>query len=77
MIGEKKKTALYDYNRHNFFRPRINWSKVNTAKTAQYPYAATVRMSCDDGYVRAEGSYALRCLANGRWNDTSLRCTRK
>ena len=34
-------------------------------------------MSCDEGYEWADGSYALRCLANGRWNDTSLRCKRK
>ena len=42
-----------------------------------YPYSATVRMSCDYGHERTEGSYALRCLHNGWWNDTSLRCKRK
>ena len=58
-------------------KPLVAYSHVINEKTAQYHYPATVRMSCDDGYERADGSYALRCLANGRWNDTSLRCKRK
>ena len=58
-------------------KPLVAYSHVINEDTAQYRYSATVHMSCDDGYVRAEGSYALRCLANGRWNDTSLRCKRK
>ena len=58
-------------------KPLVAYSHVINEKTAQYHYSATVRMSCDDGYERADGSNALRCLANGQWNDTSLRCTRK
>ena len=58
-------------------KPLVAYSHVINEKTAQYHYPATVRMNCDYGYKRADGSYALRCLANGRWNDTSLRCKRK
>ena len=57
--------------------PVVAHSHVINEKTAQYHHPATVRMSCNDGYERADGSYALRCLANGRWNETSLRCKRK
>ena len=58
-------------------KPLGTLSHVINESTAQYHYKAAVRMSCDDGYERAEGSYALRCLANRRWNDTSLHCKRK
>ena len=58
-------------------KPLGTRSHVINEDTAQYHYKATVRMSCDDGHERAEGSYALRCLANGQWNATSLRCKRK
>ena len=58
-------------------KPLVAYSHVINEKTAKYHYPATVRMSCDDGYDRADGSNSLRCLANGQWNDTSLRCTRK
>ena len=58
-------------------KPLVTWSHVNNEDTAQYNYPETVNMSCDDGYQWADGSYALRCLANGQWNDTSLRCKRK
>ena len=58
-------------------RPLVAHSHVINETTAQYHYPATVRMSCDDGYERADGSYALRCLANGQWNDTSVHCKRK
>ena len=58
-------------------KPLVVSSHVINEKTAQYHYPATVRMSCDVGYERANGSYALRCLANAQWNDTSLRCKRK
>ena len=58
-------------------KPLVTSSHVANEDTAQYNYSATVRMSCDDGCIWVEGSYALRCLANGRWNDTSLRCKRK
>ena len=57
--------------------PLVAYSHVIGHKALQYPYSAIVRMNCDYGYERAEGSYALRCLANGQWNDTSLRCKRK
>ena len=55
-------------------KPLVAYSHVTNEKTAQYHYPATVRMSCDDGYERADGSYAPRCLANGQWNAPSLRC---
>ena len=58
-------------------KPFVTRSHVINETTAQYNYSATVRMSCDDGYERADGSYALRCLDNGQWNATSLRCKRK
>ena len=59
-------------------KPSLDWSHVINEKTARYHYsAAPVRMNCDYGYKRAKGSYALRCLSNGRWNDTSLRCKRR
>ena len=58
-------------------KPLVTWSHVNNEDTAQYNYPATVNMSCDEGYERVDGSYAVRCLANGQWNDTSLRCKRK
>ena len=59
-------------------KPLVAYSHVINEKTARYHYsAAPVRMSCNYGYIWAEGSYALRCLSNGRWNDTSLRCKRK
>ena len=58
-------------------RPLVTWSKLINEQTAQYHFPATVRMSCDYGHERTEGSYALSCLANGQWNDTSLRCKRK
>ena len=57
-------------------KPLVAYSHVISEETAQYHYSATVRMSCDYGHERTEGSYALRCLDNGRWNDTSLRCKR-
>ena len=58
-------------------KPLVAYSHVISEETAQYHYSAIVRMNCDYGHERAEGSYALRCLDNGRWNDTSLRCKRK
>ena len=58
-------------------KPLVAYSHVISEKTAQYHYSAAVRMSCDYGHKRVDGSYALRCLANGRWNATSLRCKRK
>ena len=58
-------------------KPLVARSHVVSENTAQYHYSATVRMSCDYGYKRVKGSYGLRCLDNGRWNATSLRCKRK
>ena len=58
-------------------KPLVTWSHVINEDTAQYNYPETVNMSCDDGYEWADGSYALTCLDNGQWNDTSLRCKRK
>ena len=58
-------------------KPLVTSSHVTNEKTAHYHYPATIYMSCDDGYEWANGSYALTCLDNGQWNDTSLRCERK
>ena len=61
----------------NCGKPLVAYSDVINKSTAHYHYKATVRMSCYDGYKRVKGSYFLRCLANGKWNATSLRCKRK
>ena len=58
-------------------KPLVAYSHVINEEAAQYHYPATVRMSCDEGYKRADGSNALKCLASGKWNATSLRCKRK
>ena len=58
----------------NCGKPLVTWSNVINESTAQYHYNATVRMSCDEGHKKDTGSYFLRCLANGKWNATSLRC---